>query len=145
MRNVLIICKISTEKNFEKSKKKIFEKIFTNFFSQIISIFFFFKNFWLQIFSALIFFFRKYFIDFFTIPPWGASAASSGVCGRAKRAVGGVGERSEPPAGGLAVGAEGSVNSELRIKIKLCQQKKYFWKDLSKKYQQKGQNSLSLK
>ena len=27
--------------------------------------------------------------------------------------MGGLGERSEPPAGGLAVGAEGSVNSEL--------------------------------
>ena len=39
------------------------------------------------------------------------------MCGRAKRAVGGVGERSEPPAGGLAVGAEGSVNSELIKKV----------------------------
>ena len=47
---------------------------------------------------------------------------SSALEGRAQRAVGcvgerserrgGVGERSEPPAGGLAVGAEGSVNSE---------------------------------
>ena len=31
--------------------------------------------------------------------------------------MGVVGERSEPPAGGLAVGAEGSVNSELTVKI----------------------------
>ena len=32
--------------------------------------------------------------------------------------MGGVGERSEPPAGGLAVGAEGSVNSEFSNKTK---------------------------
>ena len=33
------------------------------------------------------------------------------------RGLGGVGERSEPPAEGLAVGAEGSVNSELQINL----------------------------
>ena len=104
MRNVLNKWKISTEKNFGKSKKKNFHEFFFFFLLQKFSP----SDFFLQQF----FFFRKYFIDFFTIPPWGASAASSGVCGRAKRAVGGVGERSEPPAGGLAVGAEGSVNSE---------------------------------
>ena len=77
------------EKIFGKSKKK-FWKIFHDFF--------FSKNFRLRIFSSTIF--------FFTIPRCGvlASEASGG---------GGVGERSEPPAGGLAVGAEGSVNSEL--------------------------------
>ena len=103
-----------------ENRKKNFEKIFTIcfFFSSFFFFFFEFFFFLLQKFSASDFTFIKFFFGyilsiFFTIPLWGASAASSGVCGRAKRAVGGVGERSEPPAGGLAVGAEGSVNSEL--------------------------------
>ena len=80
-------------KKFWKIEKKNFRKNFHDFF--------FFKNFRLQIFSSAIFF-SDIFSILFSIPRWGASVASDG----------GVGERSEPPAGGLAVGAEGSVNSE---------------------------------
>ena len=77
VRNLLIIWKISTEKNFENSKKKNFRDFFfLKFFFKIVSNFFDFS---------------------FVLLAGGA---------------GGVGERSEPSAGGLAVGAEGSVNSE---------------------------------
>ena len=46
---------------------------------------------------------------------WGERSERWGGGGEGERSErrGGVGERSEPPAGGLAVGAEGSVNSEL--------------------------------
>ena len=95
MRNLLIIRKISTGKKFRKIEKKNFEKIFTIFF-------------FLQKSSALDFFLQTFFSrNIFSI------FCTILRCGRAERAVGGVGERSEPPAGGLAVGAEGSVNSEL--------------------------------
>ena len=50
-------------------------------------------------------FVRKYFYDFFFFSARGG--------GERSEQRGGVGERSEPPAGGLAVGAEGSVNSDL--------------------------------
>ena len=87
-------------KFFRKIEKKNFEKFFTIFFS----------NFFLQKFSSFrfflqqkCFFFRKYFFDLFYYSALGRASEASG---------GGVGERSEPPAGGLAVGAEGSVNSE---------------------------------
>ena len=84
MRNLLIIWKISTEKNFENSKKKIFAIFFLKFFFKIVSNFFDFS---------------------FVLLAGGA---------------GGVGERSEPSAGGLAVGAEGSVNSEFWLILKQC-------------------------
>ena len=95
MRNQLIICKISTEKIFGKSKKKISKKISRFFFLQKSSA----LDFFLQTFFS-----RNIFSIFCTILRWGGASGASG--GR------GVGERSEPPAGGLAVGAEGSVNSE---------------------------------
>ena len=82
MRNLLIIWKISTEKNFGKSKKKFLR--------------FFFKNFF-QIF------FRLSFVKFFISLQIFWSKGS------------GEGERSEPSAGGLETGAEGSVNSEFII------------------------------
>ena len=79
MRNLLIIWKISTEKNFGKFF------FFLNFFP----IFFkFFSDFFFKIFVSLQIFWSK---------------------------GSGEGERSEPSAGGLAVGAEGSVNSEFII------------------------------
>ena len=56
-----------------------------------------FKFFRLQIFSSTKIFFQKYFSNFSTIPRWWVERS----------------ERSEPPAGGLALEAEGSVNSEL--------------------------------
>ena len=59
-------------------------------------------------------FFLEIFFRFFSI-------LAGGQCWRAKRAAGGVGERSEPPAGGLAVGAEGSVHSEVLLKNGLIQ------------------------
>ena len=61
MRNVLIICKISTEFFFGKSKEK---KLFTIFFFKMFQIFFAFKNFRCQIFFPTKFLFRKYFFDF---------------------------------------------------------------------------------
>ena len=84
MRNLLIIWKIFTEKNFGKSKKKIDDFFFASDF--------FFK----------IFFFRKCFFNFFFLFRTGMGGE------RSERR--GVGERNEPPAGGLAVGAEGPVN-----------------------------------
>ena len=83
-------------KKFWKIEKKNFEKIFTIFF------FFCFKNFRLQILSSS-FFFSEIFYRFYLLFRPG---------GREQRAVGGLGERSEPPAGGLVLGAERSVNSE---------------------------------
>ena len=74
-------------KKFWKIEKKNFEKNFTIFFSS--------KMFGFRFFSPTIFFLEIFFRFFCTILR----------CGRAERAVGGVGERSEPPAGGLAVGA----------------------------------------
>ena len=103
------------EKKIWKIEKKIFEKIFTNFFLL------FFLIFLLRKFSASDFFlheifFSEIFYPFFYYSALGASAASSVVVGERSERRGGVGERSEPPAGGLAVGAEGSVNSELSLK-----------------------------
>ena len=82
-------------KKFWKIEKKNFRKNFHDFFflQKIFDSKFFLQQ----------FFFSDIFSILFSIPRWGASVASDG----------GVGERSEPPAGGLAVGAEGSVNSEL--------------------------------
>ena len=84
-------------KNFWKIEKKNFRKNFHEFF------FFFFNCFSSKFFGFR--FFRKYFYDFFFF----FSALGGGERSEQR---GGVGERSEPPAGGLAVGAEGSVNSE---------------------------------
>ena len=89
-------------KFFWKIEKKNFGKIFTIFF------FFFFSKF----FFGFSFFFINIFNFFFLFRAGGREERVARGCWRAKRAAGGVGERSEPPAGGLAVGAEGSVNSE---------------------------------
>ena len=89
-------------KKILENRKKKFRKIFHEFF-------FFLQNFRLQIFFLQQMFFFEIFFRFFLF-------RAGGRCWRAKRAAGGVGERSEPPAGGLAVGAEGSVNSELMNK-----------------------------
>ena len=86
--------KISTEKNFGKSKKKISKKFSASDF---------FSN---NLFSGNI------FSNFFLCSGLGGERSEQRGGWRAKRAAGGVGEWSEPPAGGLAVGAEGSVNSE---------------------------------
>ena len=78
--------------------------------SKIFTIFFFYAHFFFFNFRFHILFcnknyFRKIFFDFcFYYSALGASADSGG----------GVGERNEPPAGGLAIGAEGSVTSEFR-------------------------------
>ena len=72
---------------FGKLKKKKFRKNFHDFF------------------SSKVFGFRLFLQQFFF----------SG--GERSELWGGVGERSEPPARGLAVGAEGSVNSEFLIKM----------------------------
>ena len=96
--------KISTEKNFGKSKKKKFRKNFHDFFFlQKFSASDFFSN---NLFSGNI------FSNFFLCSGLGGERSEQRGGWRAKRAAGGVGEWSEPPAGGLAVGAEGSVNSE---------------------------------
>ena len=107
MRNLLIIWKISTEFFFGNRKKKFHEFFF--FFSNFFRLQRFSKS---DIFSNQIFF-RKYFFDFFLLFRAGGerSEQREGVGERSERR-GVVGERSEPPAGGLAVGAEGSVNSE---------------------------------
>ena len=78
--------KIKKEKNLKFSR--IFFLFCFNFFFEFFSIFFLLPaDFFLQIFFP--------------------------HCrGERSERRGGVGERSEPPAGGLAVGAEGSVNSE---------------------------------
>ena len=87
-------------KIFLENRKKKFRKKFHDFF-------------FLQKSSALDFFLQTFFSRnifsiFCTILRWVGASGASGV--------GGVGERSEPPAGGLAVGAEGYVNSELQLK-----------------------------
>ena len=88
-------------KKIGKSEKKNLEKI-SRLFSPNFFHFFSF-HFWIQIFSSKKLFFSEIFSRFFYY---------SALWGRAQQAVGCVGERSEPPAGGLAVGAEGSFNSE---------------------------------
>ena len=92
MRNLLTKRKISTEIFFGKSKKKISKKFSRFFFQKIffVQIFFFNQTFFGNIFSIFIFTILR----------------------------GAEGERSEPPAGGLAVGGEGSVNSEFLKKEK---------------------------
>ena len=108
MRDVLFICKISTEIYFGKWKKKFSKKfkIFTVFFFFFFFNFFLSKNlFWLQNFFFQPNFFLEIFFRFSFLlfcAGRGASAASGG---------GGVGERSKPPAGGLAQAPEGGVSA----------------------------------
>ena len=92
------------KKLWKIEKKKNFEKIFTNFF-------------FLKKFSTSYFFFNKIF---FTIPRWGASVVSGWGGSERSERRGDVGERSKPPAGVLAVEAEGSVNSELFKNYSKC-------------------------
>ena len=96
MRNLLIKYKISTEKKIWKIEIKIFRKNFHEFF--------FLQKFLASDFFCINFFSEKFDRFFFYY---------SALGGERSERRGGVGERSEPPAGGLAVGAEGSVNSEL--------------------------------
>ena len=75
MRNLLIIWKISTEKNFGKSKQS--KKMFTIFYSFFFQIFSDSKNFCLEFFSSTTNFFRKYFCDFVSIFRGSRASAAS--------------------------------------------------------------------
>ena len=94
MRNLLIIWKISTEIFFWKIGKKNFEKYFT-----IFSFFFFFssKIFSFRFFLQQYFFPKCFFENFFNYSALGCRDE------RRERRGRGVGEQSEPPAGGFAV------------------------------------------
>ena len=97
-------------KKISENRKKKFRKNFHDFFFN----FFASKIFGFRFFSSSNFFFGNILsIFFYNSARGGERSESSGVVGERSERRGGVGERSEPPAGGLAVGAEGSVNSEL--------------------------------
>ena len=99
MRDVLFICKISTEIYFGKWKKKISKK---------------FPRFFFQFFLGAEFFINQmYFGNIFSIFIFNILRGAGGE--RSERR-GGVGERSEPPAGGLAQAPEGGVSASFVLK-----------------------------